>query len=100
MGKKENEKELLAEVSGMKIYSNSVYVVTGKSDEGAPTGFQEMGIAKAPFPGNKGVVQCSWDKYLRVYDTGFFEESKISKTFMRAQQEMIWTRGILISGIH
>lgn len=88
MGKKENEKELLAEVSGMKIYSNSVYVVTGKSDEGAPTGFQEMGIAKAPFPGNKGVVQCSWDKYLRVYDTGFFESSMCYKSMTKDEAKL------------
>lgn len=69
------EKVLLAEVSGMKIYSNSIYVVTGKKDESAPLGFQEMSISKAPFPNNKTVVPCAWDKSMGVYDTGFFTNS-------------------------
>ena len=80
MGKKifeesHESKKLLATVGGMKIYSDSVYVATGKMDEGAPDGFQREGISKAPFPGNKTVTPCSWDKYLSVYDTGFFENS-------------------------
>lgn len=75
----EESKRLLATVSGMKIYSDSVYVVTGKMDEGAPDGFQREGISKAPFPGNKYVTPCSWDKYLSVYDTGFFENSSCFK---------------------
>lgn len=83
MGKKvivdESTKRLLASVGGLDIYSDSVYVITGKKDEGAPTGFQERGIAKAPFPGNKTVTQCSWDKYLKVYDTGFFPHSMCYK---------------------
>lgn len=79
MAKKEllvaDTKKLLATVSGMRIYSDSVYVITGKPDESAPTGFQERGISKAPFPGNKTVASCGWDKYIGSYDTGFFERS-------------------------
>lgn len=70
-----SEKRLLATVSGMNIYSDSVYVITGKMDESAPSGFQEIGISKVPFPGNKTIASCSWDKYLHVYDTGFFVNS-------------------------
>lgn len=69
------EKRLLAIVSGMKIFSDSVYVVTGKMDVGAPDGFQERGISKVPFPGNKTIASCPWDKNLHVYDTGFFPSS-------------------------
>lgn len=69
------EKVLLATVNGMKIYSDSIYIITGKMDESAPSGFQELGISKAPFPNNKTVVPCSWDKDLGVYDTGFFTNS-------------------------
>lgn len=79
MGKTKEEvsggKILLATVSGMKIYSDSIYVITGKMDESAPTGFQENGISKAPFPGNKTIVPCSWDKNLGVYNTGFYTNS-------------------------
>ena len=52
------EKRLLAIVSGMKIFSDSVYVITGKMDVGAPDGFQERGISKVPFPGNKTIASC------------------------------------------
>lgn len=79
------EKKLLATVSGMPIYSDSVYVITGKPDESAPTGFQERGISKVPFPGNKTVAACSWDKYLGSYDTGFFERSMCYKGMSRAE---------------
>lgn len=68
-------KRLLAVVSGMNIYSDSVYVITGKSDRTAPDGFQERGISKAPFVGNKSVVPCSYDVSAGVYDTGFFTSS-------------------------
>lgn len=70
-----SSKELLATVGDMKIYSNSIYVITGKMDEGAPTGYQERSISKTPFPGNKTVSCCAWDKRLKVYDTGFFVNS-------------------------
>lgn len=80
------QKNLLAIVSGMKIYSDSVYVITGKSDESAPSGFQEAGISKTPFPGNKSVVPCSWDKYLGVYDTGFFTNSMCYKGYSAAEK--------------
>lgn len=84
MGRKANvlvepTKRLLASVGGLDIYSDSVYVITGKMDESAPTGFQERGIAKAPFPGNKTITQCSWDKFIKVYDTGFFPRSMCYK---------------------
>lgn len=74
-------KRLLATVGGMKIYSNSIYVITGKMDEEAPTGYQDRGISKTPFPGNKTVSCCSWDKALRVYDTGFFINSACYKGY-------------------
>lgn len=80
-------KRLLANVSGMSIYSDSVYVVTGKMDESAPSGFQEVGISKAPFPGNKTISSCSWDKYLHVYDTGFFENSMCYKGMPKKERE-------------
>lgn len=69
------EKKLLATVSGMKIFSDSIYIITGKMDESAPSGYQDLGISKAPFPNNKTVVPCVWDKDLGVYDTGFFTSS-------------------------
>lgn len=82
-----SSKKLLATVSGMKIYSGSVYIVTGKMDEGAPSGFQERGISKVPFPGNKTISQCSWDKNLHVYDTGFFVNSICYEGWPREERE-------------
>lgn len=86
MGKKifkesQEPKKLLATVGGMKIYSGSIYVITGKMDEEAPSGYQERGISKTPFPGNKTVSCCGWDKDLRVYDTGFFINSGCYKGY-------------------
>lgn len=86
MGKKifeesHESKKLLATVGGMKIYSDSIYVITGKMDEEAPSGYQERGISKTPFPGNKTVSCCGWDKDLRVYDTGFFINSACYKGY-------------------
>lgn len=91
MGKKKAvempTKKLLAVVSGMSIYSDSIYVVTGKPDESAPTGFQERGISKVPFPGNGIVSPCPWDKNLGVYDTGFFDKSICYKGMSKAEVE-------------
>ena len=83
----ETQKRLLAIVYGMKIYSDSVYVITGKHDEAAPTGFQENGISKTPFPGNKSIVPCAWDKFLHVYDTGFFKNSACYKGYTAQERE-------------
>lgn len=88
------EKKLLATVNGMPIYSDSVYVVTGKSDDSAPTGFQERGISKTPFPGNKTIANCSWDKYMGVYDTGFFPNSACYKGYDRTDIQDEMTRRI------
>lgn len=92
MGKKILEadmesKRLLATVGGMKIYSGSIYVITGKMDEEAPSGFQERGISKTPFPGNKTVSCCGWDKNLRVYDTGFFINSACYKGYSQVEKQ-------------
>lgn len=92
MGKKETvadfaTKRLLATVSGMKIYSDSIYVITGKMDESAPSGFQERGISKVPFPGNKNVVYCPWDKNLNTFDTGFYINSKCYQGMTRNEAE-------------
>ena len=48
MGKKifeesHESKKLLATVGGMKIYSDSIYVITGKMDEEAPSGYRYLG---------------------------------------------------------
>lgn len=85
-----SEKRLLATVSGMKIYSDSIYVITGKMDESAPSGFQERGIAKVPFPGNASVVSCSWDSRLNTFDTGFYVNSRCYNGMSRedAEKEM------------
>ena len=50
MGKKifeesHESKKLLATVGGMRIYSDSIYVITGKMDEEAPSGYQERGLS-------------------------------------------------------
>lgn len=92
MGKKKevvdgSTKRLLAEVSGMKIYSGSVYVITGKSDITAPDGFQEKGISKAPFIGNRTIVPCPYDTQLRVFDTGFYPSSKCFKGMSESEKK-------------
>lgn len=81
------EKRLLATVGDMKIYSDSIYVITGKMDEEAPTGYQDLGISKTPFPGNKTVVCCAWDKALKVYDTGFYINSACYKGYSESAKK-------------
>lgn len=83
----QDSKRLLATVGGMKIYSGSIYVITGKMDEEAPSGYQERGISKTPFPGNKSVTCCGWDKDLRVYDTGFFINSACYKGYSMEEKK-------------
>lgn len=79
-------KRLLATVGDMKIYSDSIYVITGKMDEEAPSGYQERSISKTPFPGNKTVSCCAWDKGLKVYDTGFFMNSACYRGYTETER--------------
>lgn len=72
--------EIIAEVNGLTIKTNSIYKVRGKLDKSAPTGFQEEGVTKLPSEGISHSFECRYvitnsTSNTGVYDTGFYEES-------------------------
>lgn len=80
MGSK--EKNLLFEIDGTEIYEGSIYVVTDKADEDAPSGFIKKGLSKLPSDGIDESFQCSYiqtSATTGVWDTGFHEYSACYK---------------------
>lgn len=80
-------RSLLAEVNGLRIYKDTLYVITGKKDESAPTGMVDMGISKMPFPGNRSTCLCRFDRDSNVYDTGFYLNSLCYRGWDQKQKE-------------
>lgn len=89
LGKRTTEKvrALVAEVNGLRIYKDTLYIITGKKDEAAPTGMVELGISKMPFPGNSAVCYCRFDRDSNVYDTGFYLNSACYRGWDQAKRE-------------
>lgn len=76
------EKNLLFEIDGIKIYEGSIYVVTDKPDADAPSGFIKKGISKSPSSGVDESFQCTYiptSATTGVWDTGFHEYSACYK---------------------
>lgn len=73
-----NDKELLFEVGGVKIFKNAIYICKHKEDLSAPTGFQERGTTKLPSSGVDEIFQCGYRALSEtegVWDTGFHKYS-------------------------
>lgn len=89
LGKRTTEKvrALVAEVNGLRIYKDTLYIITGKKDDAAPTGMVELGISKMPFPGNRAVCYCRFDRDSNVYDTGFYLNSACYRGWDQAKRE-------------
>jgi hypothetical protein len=76
----DSKRELIVEIDGFKIFSNSLYKVTHKKDNEAPSGFIQEGATKLPSAGIFNEVQCQYkvmDKASGkgVWDTGFYPSS-------------------------
>ena len=66
---------IYADIGGMKIMSDTIYIVSDKKDESAPSGLRELGFSKIPFPDNHTWCSCKYDTRAAVYDTGFYRNS-------------------------
>ena len=74
------EKEVLIEINGLVIKTNSVYKVTNKPDSQAPSGFIKEGTTKLPSAGIGNTVPVRYEitnhaKGTGVFDTGLYVES-------------------------
>ena len=89
LGRRATEKvrALVAEINGLRIYKDTLYIITGKKDEAAPTGMVELGISKMPFPGNSSICHCHFDSDSNVYDTGFYLNSACYRGWDQAKRE-------------
>ncbi|MDC7249867.1 MAG: hypothetical protein PQJ49_08135, partial [Sphaerochaetaceae bacterium] len=72
-----NKKETLVDVNGLVIKTNSVYKVTNKLDNTAPSGFVKEGTTKLPSSGIGNTVPCPFKitnkaKGTGIFDTGFY----------------------------
>lgn len=73
-----SEKKLLFELHGLKIMSDSIYLISNKRDFSAPTGFQERGTTKLPSDGVANTFHCPYKPISKTHgswDTGFYELS-------------------------
>lgn len=74
------DKQVLIEINGLEIKTNSVYKVTNKPDPNAPTGFVREGTTKLPSEGIGNTVPARFEvtnkaKGTGVFDTGLYFES-------------------------
>jgi len=67
--------DILFEVNGLKIRSNSVYQVVGLNDDTAPEAFKQFGTSKLPNPDIGELKMCHFDTVTNTYDTGLFAGS-------------------------
>lgn len=78
---------VFCEVNGLKICSGTMYVIGGKLDTSAPSGFVERGISKAPFPNNQDTINMPFDEMSNVYDTGFYPNSRCFQGYSREEAQ-------------
>jgi len=74
------KKELVFELNGFQIKTNSLYKITGKEDLNAPSGFAAEGVSKLPSEGVANSVPCRYhiidsQTGSGVWDTGLHESS-------------------------
>ena len=72
---KRSMKDVYAVVDGFEIKADTIYVVTDKKDNSAPSGLVELGVGKMPFPDNHNRSTCPFNRRGNVYDTGFYLSS-------------------------
>lgn len=91
-----NEKELLFEVGGVKVFRGSIYVCKHKEDLSAPTGFQEKGTTKLPSDGADNSFPCGYQAFSETegtWDTGFHVYSQcyasVSEEVAKNKVEML-----------
>ncbi len=78
------DKSVILNVNGLDIRKNSIYVVVGKFDSSAPTGYQSYkgGVTKMPSANIAELRGCrSLDigNGAYIWDTGFYKESPCYK---------------------
>lgn len=75
-----SKKETLIDVNGLVIKTDSIYKVTNKLDNNAPSGFVKEGTTKLPSSGIGNTVPCPFKvtnkaKGTGIFDTGLYEGS-------------------------
>ncbi|MCA9748206.1 MAG: hypothetical protein KC414_03820 [Romboutsia sp.] len=75
----------IVNVNGLKIKDGSIYKITNKVDNNAPSGFVKEGTTKLPSLGIGNTVPCRFvvtnkAKNTGVFDTGLYEESPCYST--------------------
>lgn len=75
-----DSRDVLININGLVIKTNSIYKITNKLDNNAPSGFRKEGTTKLPSAGIGNTVGCRFkivndNTKEGIYDTGFYEES-------------------------
>jgi len=63
--------ELIIEIDGFKLKTNSIYKVVNKPDADAPSGLKALGTTKIPSDGVQDVAGCRYDVKKNKWDHGF-----------------------------
>lgn len=78
-------KEIIVDVNGLSIKQGSIYKITNKLDNNAPSGFVKEGTTKLPSVGIGNTVPCRYVitnkvKNTGIFDTGLYEDSPCYST--------------------
>ena len=97
MSRKELKQELVWEMEGFQIKTNSLYKIVDKYDEAAPSGFETLGVTKLPSEGIGNTVQCRFISNPQnpkegTWDTGLYEQSPRYATKDPEEVEQIVSR--------
>ena len=89
-----DKRELLFTIDDFEVYSNSVYVIEGKPDYTAPSGFIAKGVTALPsadidktYPGP--FIESSPGSTDGIWDTGFYPMSPCYATFSEEEKKVI-----------
>ena len=75
------KQELIFEINGLEVKTNSLYKIVDKFDPEAPSGFVEEGVTKLPSEGVGNTIQCNFVAHNPsipdegIWDTGLYAES-------------------------
>lgn len=76
-----SKKEVIFEINGFQLKTNSIYKIADKFDAEAPSGFVEEGVTKLPSEGVGNTVYCRFistnpsDPSVGIWDTGLYQQS-------------------------
>lgn len=80
-------KKITLRIANTEFTIGDILEIVPKPDLDAPSGFIQHGTSKLLMKGIKEVKGVPWDETLRMWDTGFEEDSNVNRTLKQADKK-------------